>query len=66
MHASSILSRLRNMTDDQLCRWVTARCGDYTQAEREAVSAFMLELPFNGRALPVGMFNKKAPSGTGA
>lgn len=50
------LSRLRKMTDDQLCRWVTARRGCYPGAEDKALEAFLLELPFN----------KKTPGQTGA
>ena len=51
-----VLSRLRKMTDDQLCRWVTARRGCYSGSEAKALEAFLLELPFNGRALPAHLF----------
>ena len=61
-----VLSRLRKMTDDQLCRWVTARRGCYSGAEAKALEAFLLELPFNGRALPAHLFNEKTPGRTGA
>ena len=61
-----ILARLRKMTDDQLCRWVTARRGCYSGAEAKALEAFLLELPFNGRALPAHLFNEKTPGRTGA
>ena len=63
--AAMILSRLRKMTDDQLCRWVTARRGCYSGAEAKALEAFLLELPFNGRALPAHLFQQKTPAGTG-
>jgi hypothetical protein len=61
-----ILARLRKMTDDQLCRWITARQGCYSGAEAKALDAFLLELPFSGRALPAHLFQEKTPGRTGA
>lgn len=61
-----ILARLRKMTDDQLCAWVTARRGCYSGAEFKALEFFLLELPFNGRALPAYLFQEKTPGRTGA
>lgn len=57
--AAMILARLRKMTDDQLCRWVTARRGCYSGAESKALEAFLLELPFSGRALPAHLFTSR-------
>ena len=54
--AASVLATLRKMTDDQLCAWVTARQGCYSGAEHKALEVFLLELPFNGRALPAHLF----------
>ena len=63
---AEILRHLRKMTDDQLCAWITARQGCYSGAESKALEAFLLELPFNGRALPSHLFPQKTPDWTGA
>lgn len=38
------LQRLRAMSDDQLCRWISARRGAYSAQERAALSLFLAEI----------------------
>lgn len=40
--------------------------GCYSGAEAKALEFFILELPFNGRALPAHLFQQKTPARTGA
>lgn len=53
--------------DHEAERWLLASLASPgRESEAKALEAFLLELPFNGRALPAHLFQQKTPARTGA
>ena len=56
--------------DHEAERWLLASLASLAspgrESEAKALEAFLLELPFNGRALPAHLFQQKTPARTGA